>query len=172
MRFEKVSPAHLAHDLEHGERADHALSAEDILSTVKLPSRATSGAAGYDFYLPETVVFRPHRTTIIPTGVCCNLDPGTVLLVVIRSSAAIKHGLRLVNAVGVIDADYYGNPTNGGDIILAIHNDTNDEVVYQAGDRVAQGIVVAHRLTADDASSLFNKRTGGIGSTGGGANEN
>lgn len=186
MRFEKVSLENFRNDIAaqpqyHYEsggtiwdpvRIDR-VQTEEVLASLKLPQRQTAGSAGFDFYLPSGVIFPPKRTTIVPTGVCCNLDPQTVLLVVIRSSAAIKRGLQLVNAIGVIDSDYYGNPDNGGDIILAIHNSSNEAVAYPAGDRIAQGIVVPCSIGADTFPLPAIERLGGIGSTGGvSANDN
>ena len=71
----------------------------------------------------------------------------------------------LVNGQGIIDADYYDNPDNEGHIMIAIYNPTNETVVIDAGERVAQGIFY-HYLLADDDNGTTALRQGGFGSTG------
>lgn len=86
-----------------------------------------------------------------------------VLLVDVRSSIGHK-GLRLGNTVGVIDADYYGNPQTDGDIGFKLVNDTDKTIELKAGERIIQGIFVKY-LTVDD-DKCTAKRNGGYGSTG------
>lgn len=70
---------------------------------IKLPRRSTSGAAGYDFYLPYPVCLGPAPKKIV-TGICCNIAPGWVLMLFPRSSLGYKYGVRLSNSTGIIDA--------------------------------------------------------------------
>ena len=74
-----------------------------------------------------------------------------------------------MNGTGVIDSDYYGNPTNKGEIIIALRNTSNDEVVLKPGERIIQGVFVPYFLTTEDESELeiatYKERLGGIGST-------
>ena len=53
---------------------------------------------------------------------------------------------------------------NGGDILLALKNNSDHTVMFGQGERVCQGIFMIHGLTDDDEASGY--RTGGVGSTG------
>lgn len=57
---------------------------------------------------------------------------GFVGLIFARSGLATKHGLRPANCVGVVDEDYTG------EIIVAVHNDTDMDEIIHHGDRIAQ----------------------------------
>lgn len=156
MRFEKITK----------ESFDkHIVGANDIWEDIILPSRSTSGSAGYDFHMICDVCVEPGETIKIPTGIKAQIDSGYVLFVLPRSSVGIKLHCRLANSVGVIDSDYYNNPDNEGDIIVAIHNYGDDFVSLKKGDRFAQGIFLPFGITDDD-SPREQKRTGGIGSSG------
>ena len=92
------------------------------------------------------------------------MPQGEVLLLFIRSSLGIKRGLSLANGVGVIDADYYGNPSNDGEISIAIRNCTDAPITIEKGERVAQGIFVPYAVVDDD--DVETTRQGGFGSSG------
>ncbi|MDY2914023.1 MAG: dUTP diphosphatase [Candidatus Enteromonas sp.] len=131
---------------------------------VELPKRATSSSAGYDIRSLEDVVILPGATALISTGVKAKMPKNEVLLVFIRSSLGIKKGLALANGVGVIDADYYGNPSNDGEIKIGIRNQGTEEVRIVKGDRIAQGIFLPYCVTDDDEAN--SSREGGFGSSG------
>jgi dUTP pyrophosphatase len=134
-------------------------------NVVKIPVRATEFSAGYDFYnLNYTVTVPPHGTAMIKTGIKAQMDPNMVLLMFIRSSLAFKHGLQLTNSVGVIDADYYNNPDNEGEIGISLYNMNDTYVKIDPYERIAQGIFMPYFLTYNDISNA--KRAGGFGSTG------
>ena len=81
----------------------------------------------------------------------------------IRSSYGIKYGLMLNNCVGIIDADYYNNPDNEGEILARIRNCSDETVVIERNQRFMQGIFIKHQLVDnDDADGM---RIGGVGST-------
>ena len=90
-----------------------------------MPVRKTKTSAGYDICVPEDVALLPGRMVMVPTGVKAYMQEDEFLGVHIRSSMAIKKGIRLVNNVGIIDADYYNNPDNEGHIMLALVNTTS-----------------------------------------------
>ena len=82
----------------------------------------------------------------------------------IRSSLGIKRGLALPNAVGVIDADYYENADNDGEIMAKLDNHGDEAVELKRGDSFMQGIFVKYFVTDGDTTEAV--RQGGIGSTG------
>ncbi len=131
---------------------------------VKLPTRSTEKSAGYDFYSPADYEIKPGETVKIHTGIKAKMDDGVLLLVVVRSSIGIKRNLRLSNTIGIIDSDYYGNPDNDGDIIVAMYNYGKETKYIKKGERFAQGVFLTFAVTDDDTVS--GSRTGGIGSTG------
>lgn len=68
----------------------------------------------------------------------------------------------LLNGTGVIDSDYY-NADNEGHMFIALKNDGDKSVTFEAGDRICQAVFVPFGITVDDNSD--GVRTGGIGST-------
>ena len=131
---------------------------------ITLPTRATGRSAGYDFRCLEGFTVEPGKTYLLKTGIKARMDDDDVLLIFPRSSLAVKKGLRLTNSVAVIDADYYGNERNDGEIMISLFNFTDSPVTIEADERIAQGIFIKYGITDDDAAS--GVRQGGYGSTG------
>lgn len=129
-----------------------------------LPKRETAHAAGYDLKVAERTVIAPKEIKLVPTGVKAYMQVGEVLYLYDRSSNPRKKGLVLINSVGVIDGDYYGNPGNEGHIFAQMQNITEQEVVLEEEDRIVQ-VVFAPFLLADN-DEADGVRTGGFGSTG------
>ena len=96
-----------------------------------LPKRETAHAAGYDLKVAERTVIAPKEIKLVPTGVKAYMQAGEVLYLYDRSSNPRKKGLVLINSVGVIDGDYYGNPGNEGHIFAQMQNITDQEVVLE-----------------------------------------
>ena len=136
----------------------------NIYDSLKLPKRATTGSAGYDFYAPVDVTLHPGETLKILTGIRVRMQEDWVLMCFPRSGLGFKYRLQLNNTVGIIDSDYYG-ATNEGHILARITNDSNEEKVCEiaAGTGFMQGIFVPYGITEDDAATEV--RTGGFGST-------
>ena len=103
------------------------------------------------------------RPTLVSTGVKCKLDPGTYLELSVRSSTPLKYLLILANGVGIVDADYYGNPDNDGEIFLQLINLGPNPVILRKGDRIGQGIIKPYLITEVDV--VTGERLGGFGST-------
>ncbi len=141
----------------------------EIISTwqdkgIHIPVRKTAKSAGYDIESGETLDLAPGKVTLVHTGLKAYMQDDEYLAIHIRSSMAIKHGLVLMNATGIIDADYYNNEDNEGHIMAAIYNTNAEAYHIEKGDRIAQGIFVKY-LTAD-GDHADGVRTGGVGSTG------
>ena len=96
-----------------------------------LPKRETAHAAGYDLKVAVRTVLAPGEIVLVPTGVKAYMQPTEVLYLYDRSSNPRKKGLVLINSVGVIDGDYYGNPGNEGHIFAQMKNITDQEVVLE-----------------------------------------
>lgn len=130
----------------------------------KLPTRSDVGSAGYDFYVSKEVSILPNESKVIWTDVKAKMEEDEVLMIYIRSSLAIKNGLQLTNATGVIDSSYYGNESNDGNIGISIKNTSGKNYIIKEGERIAQGIFIKYLLVTDDETQ--GTRTGGIGSSG------
>jgi dUTP pyrophosphatase len=129
---------------------------------VFLPAQQTTRSAGYDLRarITEQVVIQPGQRTLIPTGVCLTNDmPDNYLLAVCsRSGLAINHGIYVLNAPGIIDADFVGQEIQ---VILA---NCGFEPVYIAPRlRIAQCVLFEHKGQVGTNETL---RLGGFGSTG------
>lgn len=130
---------------------------------IKLPTRATKGSAGYDFYSPISVDIEPMCSQMIWTDVCSKFEDDEVLLINVRSSMG-KQPVMIANTQGVIDPSYYGNPDNGGNIGIRLFNLGKTIYTVHAGDRIAQGMFVKYLITDDD--DVTAERISGYGSTG------
>ena len=80
-----------------------------------------------------------------------------------RSSSPLKYWLVLANSKGVIDADYYNNVDNEGEIFLQVINFSPFPIVIKKGEAIGQGIIVPYLTTENDIAS--GERVGGFGST-------
>lgn len=137
---------------------------KDLYDAIKLPTRSTSGSAGYDFKSPFAFSLAPGGTIKIPTGIRVKIDEGWWLGCLPRSGLGFKYRLQLNNTMGVIDSDYYFSD-NEGHIFAKITNDSNEgkEVTVEAGSGFMQAIFIPYGITySDDASGV---RNGGMGST-------
>ncbi|MCP9332264.1 dCTP deaminase/dUTPase family protein [Lentilactobacillus hilgardii] len=161
-----------------------------------VPYRTTVNAAGYDFesavdmtipsiwklnFLkilwaikhgkeasPEKIdhakkILKPF---LIPTGIKAYMQPDEVLIIANRSSNPLKRGLAVPNGIGVIDADYYNNSGNEGEIFVQIINFGITDIKISKGERIAQGIFIPYLLADQDDHSKQKTRHGGFGSSG------
>lgn len=139
-------------------------------SDAKIPMRGSDSAAGYDLFACRfeagdgiSLVIGPHETEKIHTGISLSIPEKYVGLIYARSGLATKQGLAPANKVGVIDADYRG------EIIVALHNHTDEPQQIFYGDRIAQ-LVIAPFMDVEfietDKLDDTNRGKGGFGSTG------
>lgn len=129
----------------------------------QLPTCATQHSAAYDFYSPCDRAINPKRIGMVWTDIKAYMQPGEVLMMFVRSSIGIKKGLTLANGTGIIDADYYSNPDNDGNIGICLYNRTDETVFIEKGERIAQGIFMP--FLRADSGNLDAFRVGGIGSS-------
>lgn len=134
---------------------------------VPLPSYATEGAAAMDLRacIEAPVTLQPGARTLIKTGLAINMmDPGLVAIVASRSGLSLKHGIRVAQGIGVIDADYHG------EIGVILANDGETPYVIEPGERIAQlmfqpvaqvGLHYVERFSIETG-----RGEGGFGSTG------
>ena len=162
--FEKVSFEQFKEAWEDTFNATEERSVRDIYDSIKLPMRATSGSAGYDFYAPVTIELKPGETMKIPTGIRSKMEDGWVLMCFPRSGLGFKFRMQLNNTVAIIDSDYYYSD-NEGHIFAKITNDSREgkTLKVDCGSGFMQGIFVPYGVTYDDDQTVI--RNGGFGST-------
>lgn len=162
---------------------------------INLPYRSTQQAAGYDieaasdFVLPsiwklgflKVLWALKHqqdvseedmqkakdvlRPLLVPTGIKVYMQPDEMLVIANRSSGPLKRGMVLPNGIGIVDADYYNNESNEGELFVQMTNFGLLDRKIKKGDRIAQGIFVPF-LTTDDDANKGTTRIGGFGSSG------
>ncbi len=128
------------------------------------PERAHDGDAGYDLRAAEAIVLGAGERASVGTGLAVEIPDGCAGLVLPRSGLALRHGIALVNAPGLIDAGYRGEVR-----VLLLNTDRSEAFEVSVGDRIAQLVVVRHEVGGvEEADSLEQTARGaaGFGSTG------
>lgn len=142
------------------------LRIKKVRENAKLPTRGTVGSAGMDLYacIDEPITLNGGDKAVIPTGIAIGLDnPSFAAFVYARSGLAIKHGIGLLNSVGVIDSDYRG------EICVGVINQLKEPYTIQPFERIAQMViapVALPELVEVDELDDTDRGTGGFGSTG------
>ncbi len=138
---------------------------QKLRENATIPTYGSDFAAGADLYacLENAVTIPAGDTMFIPTGIAMAIPVGYAGFIYARSGLSCKRGLAPANKVGVIDADYRG------EIMVALHNHSQEAVTIEAQERVAQ-IVIAPYLkamfTETDSLDDTKRGAGGFGSTG------
>lgn len=130
-----------------------------LYNEYKLPVRDSNMTAGYDFYLLSDIELQPNEIRKIPTGIKSYFEADEVLLLVVRSSTGFRYNIRLVNQVGVIDADYYNNKDNEGHMFLKIQNESDNVVKFKKGEAIAQGIFFKYLVTKSDLNLKMERES-------------
>ena len=173
MHFEKVTREQWTKDMMdlyqfENPSKEHLEEINRLYDDIQLPKRATKHSAGYDFYVSGDVLIPMEHAGVIPTGIrwVCDKeeDKNKVLQIYPRSGIGFRTGVRLMNTVGIIDADYWEGD-NEGHIMLALLNTGNEPLALPKGECVAQGIFYNYLVADGDADSEKAVRGGGFGST-------
>ena len=162
-KFSKVSCQRFVADYMDCFGCDQNV-AQKVYDGIKLPQRATTGSAGYDFYSTAQIELKAGQGAKIPTGIRVQIDDGWLLAVFPRSGLGFKYRLQLDNTVGIIDSDYFYSD-NEGHIFIKITNDSKQDKVVSLSEGMAfaQGIFLPFGVTVDD--DVTATRNGGFGST-------
>lgn len=125
--------------------------------------RQTRQSAGADLSASAETIIPSGKIVLVSTGFHLPVEfytstwmNNTFFLLTARSSLAYKTGLMLANSVGVIDSDYKD------EIKVMLFNPTNEDVIIEAGTRIAQLIAMPFLPVFP---ALDNERNGGFGST-------
>lgn len=133
-----------------------------LMAMTKTVEDIPAGGVSLDWLAAKTQVTKA-KPTLVSTGVKCQLEPGYYLELSVRSSTPLKYWIILANSVGIIDADYYNNPDNEGEIFFQVINLSPYPIALKKGDIIGQGIIKKYHVTDDDAAA--GDRIGGFGST-------
>lgn len=142
------------------------LKIKKVHENAVIPHRATEGSAGLDLCacMDEPLTLAGGETALIPTGLAIALPSAQYgAFVFARSGLSIKHGIGLLNSVGVIDSDYRG------EIKVGVINQIKEPYTVQPGERIAQLVVMpVSVMPVEEAADLdeTERGTGGFGSTG------
>jgi dUTP pyrophosphatase len=140
----------------------------------KIPTRAESGAAGYDLYVPKDTYIHPGRN-LIPLDIQIELNPGTEAFIRPRSGFS-KNGMegcstydRTVHRYdadtlpGTIDESYRGN------VGILLKSFEHEPFIIQKGTRIAQMVISTYcndEFELTDNLSISDRGEGGFGHTG------
>jgi dUTP pyrophosphatase len=137
------------------------LTIKKLEPDAKLPTRATSGSAGYDLYSYDDGKISPGCQVLVSTKIAMKIPADYCGLIWPRSGLSVKHGIE--TGAGVIDSDYRK------DVGVVLHNLSNTTFNYTKGMRIAQ-LLITPILTPDivceDTDDFDNTNRGGYGSTG------
>lgn len=118
------------------------LKVKKVFDDAIIPTYGSISSAGLDLYAhtgdKDRVVIWPGDTLKIHTGIAASIPDGYFGAIFARSGIATKRGLRPANCVGVVDSDYRG------EVIVALHNDTNENQYIINGERVAQLVIIPY----------------------------
>ena len=132
--------------------------------SLDLPAYAHPGDAGLDLFAAEDCTLSPGERTAVPTGIAVAILNGYAGFVHARSGRALKEGLALVNAPGLIDSGYRGEIK-----VIVVNLDRSSDIDIKRGDKIAQ-LVVQPVVTPEieDVEQLTEsaRGEGGFGSTG------
>ena len=135
-----------------------------LVPYAKLPTKATNGSGAYDLYSTEASVLPAEERAAFGIGLAMEIPEGFVGLVCSRSGLALKQGIAVLNAPGIVDPDYRGEVK-----AIVINHDTEQPLVVNSGDKIAQILFVkAEDVIFEEAEELSSTQrgTGGFGSTG------
>lgn len=137
--------------------------------SVELPKYHTAESAAFDMCAGEDALIGPNQLAKIGTGLIIEAPEGHFLMVASRGSLASKKGLKMANAIGVVDRDFAG-PKD--EIFLPLHNFTDHDVQIKKGERLAQGLFLKiDQVEWDEVPVIRDESRGGYGSTGGYSHE-
>ncbi|HZP39037.1 MAG TPA: dUTP diphosphatase [Methylomirabilota bacterium] len=131
--------------------------------TLALPAYAREGDAGLDLAAAQPATLPPGGRALVPTGLRVAIPPGYAGLVLPRSGLALRAGVTVLNAPGLVDSGYRG------EIGVLLINHGAEPVTIARGERVAQLVIQAvARATLVEVGALGEsaRGAGGFGSTG------
>jgi len=117
------------------------------------------GAACFDFVCRETTTIKPNEIKLVPSNTVVKVPKGYALLIFARSSTPLRKGLVLANGIGVVDPFFCGDKD---EIVFEFLNVTDEDVVVERGETLAQGMVIKHESVEwEEIEKMGEKGKGG-----------
>ncbi len=129
-----------------------------------LPGYAHPGDAGLDLRAREdSLVMAGGGRALVATGIALAIPVGWAGFVLPRSGLALKHGISVANAPGLIDSAYRGEIK-----VILLNTDPTEDFHVTRGERIAQLVLQrVEEVTWQVVTSLDGAdRGGGFGHTG------
>lgn len=129
-----------------------------------LPAYAREGDAGLDLLAATDVTLKPGERAAVPTGIAVAVPDGYAGFVHARSGRALREGLALVNAPGLIDAGYRGELK-----VVVVNLDPSEPIYIRRDEKIAQLVihpVMSAELVEVEELAPSERGDGGFGSTG------
>ena len=141
------------------------IDSKKLTDTATIPSKGSTGAAGYDLYAIESHTLAPGERKAFKTGISLAIPYGVYGRVAPRSGLAVKHGIDVL--AGVIDSDYRG------EILVALINLGSDPItlpIVKDGKETAIAQIIFESYTNYDFNETDNldsteRGSGGFGSS-------
>ena len=114
-----------------------AVPIKDLDGQLEMPRYAYEGDAGLDLRSTQDAVLKPFERMAVPCGIALAIPQGHAGFVLPRSGLAIKNGISIVNAPGLIDSNYRGEIK-----VILVNLDPNEDFVIRRGDRIAQLVIL------------------------------
>jgi dUTP pyrophosphatase len=141
------------------------VASESALDTTAiLPMYSREGDAGMDLRATCDIAIAPGARAAIPCGFSMAIPQGFCGLVLPRSGLALKHGITVLNAPGLIDSNYRGEVQ-----VILYNSDKHTTFDVNRGDRIAQLVIIsAPHITFNSVDALASTSRGaqGFGSSG------
>lgn len=155
-----------------------------IDKNINLPIRKTKNSVGYDIeaaedtivpsiwktifnnikmFLSNQKIYEDIKPTLIPTGLKSYFCEDEVLILANKSSFPLKKGLIMSNSIGIIESDYYNNPSNEGHLMFMYYNIGFKDIIIKKGESAGQAYFQKFLIADNDIPG--GKRIGGFGST-------
>jgi dUTP pyrophosphatase len=134
-----------------------------LLEVGFLPTRATKESAGWDLYSPISSFLDPDERQLISLGFKIAIPDGYMGLIYPRSGLALKYGITVANAPGLIDADYRG------EVGVILINHSKSPYHFSRKDRIAQLViapVIGSYFYQVNQLPKTERNDGGFGSSG------
>lgn len=128
-----------------------------------LPRYARADDAGLDLCAVRDIALEVGERALVETGMALAIPSGWAGFVLPRSGLALRQGVTVLNAPGLIDAGYRG------EIKVLLINLGAERAILTRGDRIAQLVMQpVTRVELIEVATLppSDRGTGGFGSTG------
>jgi dUTP pyrophosphatase len=128
------------------------------------PQKAHKEDACFDLRASDDIAIPSHSFVTVRTELAIRVPAGHVGFIMSRSGLAAKHGVFVLNAPGIIDAEY------SGEVKIVLGNMSDNNYLVERGDKIAQfmmqPLMQTSMLRGDNMVWTGMRGDRGFGSTG------